>query len=95
MCYWMVDLRGDRGVSRLFVTYGVNAIAVYVGSGLLARTLMYLRVGGFSAQQLIYRSLFASWLTPQLASLGYAFAWVIGWYLVLRAMQRRGIFIKV
>ena len=79
----------------MFVIYGVNAIAVFVGSGVLARTLAVVRIGDTSLKQLIYQSLFASWLPPRTASLGYAFTWVACWFLVLAWMYRRRLLIKI
>lgn len=95
LCYWWVDLRGERTVSRFFVIYGMNAIAVYVGSGALARTLSFATIGGVPVKQVIYGALLASWLPPQLASLAYALAWVAGWFAVLAWLDRRQIHIKV
>lgn len=95
LCYWWVDLRGERTVSRFFVIYGMNAIAVYVGSGALARTLSLATIGGVPVKQVIYGALLASWLPPHLASLAYALAWVGGWFLVLAWMYRRKIFITI
>jgi predicted acyltransferase len=95
LCYRWFDVRGHRTSARVFEIYGVNAIALYVGSGVLARTLAYTRVGEPSLQQLVYRSAFASWLPPYAASLGYAITWVAGWFLVLAWMYRRRLFIKI
>jgi predicted acyltransferase len=95
LCYWWVDLRGRRTFTRFFVVYGVNAIAVYVGSGALARTLALVTIGGLPLKQQIYNALLASWLPPHLASLAYALAWVAGWFLVLAWMDRRKIHITV
>ncbi|HOC44145.1 MAG TPA: DUF5009 domain-containing protein [Thermoanaerobaculales bacterium] len=95
LCYWLVDIRGERTISGLLVIYGVNAIAVYVGSGVLARTLAVVEVNGVPVKRLIYDALFASWLPPHAASLAYAVAWVAGWFLVLAVMYRRRVFIKI
>jgi predicted acyltransferase len=95
LCYWGVDLRGERTLTRFFVIYGVNAIAVYVGSGALARTLAVVDIGGVPLKQVIYQALFLSWLPPQVASLAYALTWVAGWFLVLAWMYRRKIFITI
>jgi predicted acyltransferase len=40
LCYWVVDVAGFRRWAAPFVTYGRNAIAVYVASGLLTDTLL-------------------------------------------------------
>ncbi|PWB77733.1 MAG: DUF5009 domain-containing protein [Holophagae bacterium] len=95
LCYWWVDLRGERRLTHFFVIYGVNAIAVYVGSGALARLLGLITIDGVSLQQVIYRALLGSWLPPQVASLAYALAWVAGWALLLTWMYRRKILIKI
>ena len=81
------------------VIYGVNAIVVFVASGLLAKTLglIKLPLGDklVSSQVFIYRLGFESWLSPINASLAFAIANVVGWYVVLWWMDRRGIHIKV
>jgi len=70
-----------------------------VGSGAMARVLGLIQVplGGesVSLQQAIYRSVFASWLGPRNASLGYAIAFVVLWYAILKLLERRGIILKV
>jgi predicted acyltransferase len=95
LCSWFFDLRDNPRVSTFFTIYGVNAIALYVGSGVLARTLAYVQIDGVSLKQLLHGHLFASWLPPHIASLGYAVTWVGGWFVVLYWMYRRRLFIKV
>ncbi len=94
-CTPTFDVRGHRAWAQPFVVYGLNSILVFVGSGVLARTLAYVKIDGASVQSLIYQALFASWLPPHIASLGYAIAWVAGWYVVLAWLYRRGWFLKV
>ncbi len=95
LCYWWFDVRGHRTTARVFEIYGVNAIALYVGSGVLARTLAHIQFCDASLHQLVYRTVFSSWLPPYAASLGYAITWVVGWFLVLAWMYRRRVFIKI
>jgi len=95
LCLWFFDIRDNPRTAKLFTIYGVNAIALYVGSGVLARTLAYVRVDGLPLKQLIYGQLFGSWLPPYVASLAYALTWIGGWFLVLYWMYRRELFIKV
>jgi predicted acyltransferase len=95
MCSWFFDIRDNPRVATFFAVFGVNAIALYVGSGALARTLAYLQIEGAPLKQLIHGHLFASWLPPYVASLGYAIAWVGGWFLVLYWMYQRRLIIKV
>lgn len=95
LCSWFFDLRDNPRVATFFTIYGVNAIALYVGSGVLARTVAYVDVDGVPLKQLIHGHLFASWLPPYAASLAYALTWIGGWFLVLAWMYRRRIIIKV
>jgi len=96
---WLVDLRGRKRWVAPFVTYGLNPMTAFVGSGMMARTmgLIHVSMGGesVSLQQAIYRGCFASWLSPRNASLAYAVAFVVLWYVILRVIERRGIVLKV
>jgi predicted acyltransferase len=100
LTYWVVDVRGHRGWTRPFVVYGRNAIAVFVGSGLLARLLSLIKWAGpggkaVSLQERIYEAFFVPWASPINASLAFALATIGFWYLVLLWMDRRGIYLKV
>ena len=97
--YWAADIRGHRAFFRPSVIYGVNAIVVFVASGLLAKTMALIKVPlgdkVVSSQVFIHRLLFESWLAPINASLAFALANVAGWFAVLWWMDRRGLHIKV
>lgn len=100
LCYWLIDVRGYTRWMQPFVVYGMNAITVFVLSGLLAKSLVSIRVTGeggapVSLQAYLYHQLFAGIGPPEFSSLLYALVWVVGWYLVLLGMYRKGIFIKV
>jgi predicted acyltransferase len=95
LCYWFFDVRNNPAVARFFTIYGVNAIALFVGSGVLARTLAYVKIDGLPLKDVIHGHLFASWMPPHVASLAYAITWVGGWFLVLSWMYRRRLFIKI
>jgi predicted acyltransferase len=100
LTYWVVDVAGWRRWAAPFVTYGKNAIAVYVGAGLLADTLLaieWARADGIVASlwQRLYQALYASWLPPYGASLAWASTFVALFYLLALGMDRRGIYLKV
>jgi predicted acyltransferase len=87
----LVDERGWKLPGRAF---GVNAIAAYAGSGLM----VYLLIGpGIAAP--LYRVVFASWMTPLFGPYVPSAAWgvvfVAIWWLVVRWMDKRGIYLKV
>jgi predicted acyltransferase len=100
LCYFVCDVAGYRAWTRPFVAYGRNAILLFVGSGLLAKTLALVRWPGpdgrlLSLQARLHAVLFASWLPPVVASAAYALATVALWYLVARDLDRRGLYFKV
>jgi predicted acyltransferase len=92
--------RGARWLRPLQI-YGVNALLVFVGSALLARTIGRLITvtsadgKSLSLQQWIYRGVFAPLGDPHLASLLYALVWVSMWFAILWLLWRRGIVWKV
>lgn len=95
--YWMMEIREWRAWARPLVVYGMNAIAVFVASGLLARILGVVRVGGgeTSLKGWIYETLLASWAGPLNGSLAFALAYVLFWLGLMWILYRKGIFIKV
>ncbi len=100
VCYWIADVRGRDRWTKPFVEYGVNAITVYVLSGLLVKTLLAIRVpngtdGSQTLQTWIFENVFAPIGTPEFASMLYAVVWVFGFYLIARWMYGRKIIVKV
>jgi predicted acyltransferase len=100
LCYWLADVRGWQCWTRPFVVYGVNAITVFVMSGLLAKSLILFKLPQAdgteaSLQALIFQTVFVPLGPPRVASLLYALTWVLGWYAVLHAMYRRNLVLKV
>lgn len=98
-CYWTIEVRGWRGWTAPFVILGVNAIALYVLSGLLVDTLSVIRVGSGSESvalsTFIYQRFFAPLAAPKIASLLYACAHLAVMFAVLAWMYRRRLFLRV
>ena len=97
---WIVDYQKVRRGTRLFVTYGINPIVAFVGSAVMARLIYSIAKVTYegkriSLQEGIFRTLFASWLSPVNASLAFAVAFVLFWYGVLALLHRKGIVLKV
>ena len=99
-CYWLVDIKRYKRWALPFIIFGVNALAVFVLSGLAAR-LMSLwklpRLDGRAGnlQTYIYEHLFAAWTAPAGGSLLYALLYVLIWLGLMAILYQRKIFIKV
>ena len=99
-CYWLVDLKEYRRWAKPFVVFGVNAIALFVATGLMAKMLGIIKVSAndgsrISLQSWIYRNAFLSWAPPYRASLMFAICFVLLWLALMWLLYRRRIFIKV
>ncbi len=97
-CYWLVDVQGFSRWAKPFIYYGTNAIFVFVASGLLAKTLIRIKVGDdgkLSVWTFLYQNLYANWLPPKDASLLFAITLILFFLIILWQMYKRKIFIKV
>jgi len=100
LCYWAIDIRGYRRWAKPFEVFGVNAIALYVGSWVMAVLLEVFTVTGANGLKIplgswIYNNLFASWASPNNASLAFAIAFVLVWLGLMWILYSRKIFIKI
>jgi predicted acyltransferase len=87
-CYWLIDIKGYRKWTKPFVIFGVNALVLFVGSGVMARLLGLIKVSGadsktISLQQAIFENVFLPIASPINASL------------LMWLLYRKRIFIKV
>jgi predicted acyltransferase len=91
-CYWVVEVRGWRRFTGPFVVLGLTALPLFFLSSFVARLLYLLRTGpgGPRLQAWLFDHLFAPWLPPMDASLSYALAYVLLWWLLMEALHRTG-----
>ena len=99
-CHWLIDVQGVKTWSKPFTYYGMNAIFVFVASGLLAKIMGRIKVddgvgGEISLWTSIYNNAFESWLAPINASLLFAITLVVLFGLVLWWMYKKKIFVKI
>jgi predicted acyltransferase len=99
-CYWIIDVKGWRRWTTPLVILGVNAITLFVASGLLVKTLNLIRVAGPDAREVsisrwAYLHWFLPFADPKNASLLYALANLIVLFALLTWMYRRRIILKV
>jgi len=100
ICYWFIDVKKIHWWVKPFQVYGLNAITVFFLSGLMARLLSLIKVmdsigAEVSIKELLYSSLFLSWLSPINASLVWALTYVSIWLGLMWILYAKRIFIKV
>lgn len=98
--HWAIDVRGWRWWAQPFVWYGMNALALFVLAGVVARLLGLIRWSGADGAVVTLKgwitgTLFTPYLSPVNASLGFALLFVGVFLLIAWAMWRRKWFIKV
>ncbi len=95
LCYWLIDIKGYRRWAKPFEVFGLNAIALYVGAGLMASLFGDIKVGDGSLGGWIYQNLFASRASPVNASLAFAISFVLVWLALMWILYRRKIFLRI
>jgi predicted acyltransferase len=70
--YWLVDVQRWNRFAKPFAVYGLNALALYVLSGLFARMLSLIRVGDQSLRAFIWRNFYEPVAPAPEASLLFA-----------------------
>lgn len=100
-CYWLVDIKNYRRWAKPFVIFGVNALALFVFSGLLAKLLGIVKVGAdangnaISLQKWIFDAIFLPLASPINASLMFAVSYILLWLFLMWLLYRKRIYIKV
>src|SRR5262249_52913526 len=99
-CYWLIEIRRSTWWMAPFAILGVNALAGFFLSTLLAILLARVRVpvtGGQlrSLQTVLFDALFAPWATITTASLAWALANVLLWLAIMWPLFRRGVRLSV
>ena len=98
-CYWLIDVRGYRAWAKPAIVFGLNPIALYVLSSLVARAMYKIqlpgRPEGDTVNSVIWQGLFSGWQNPMAASLVYALTYLAIWWLLMAWLYRKRIFFKV
>jgi predicted acyltransferase len=90
-CCWTFDVSNLASWRHPFEVVGRNAIFAYVASHMLGQYLSKATIGMMSLREWLFESTVTPWLTDgRLASLVFAVAVVVIFWLVLWAMSRRG-----
>jgi predicted acyltransferase len=99
LCYRLIDVKGIQRWGKPFEVFGLNAIAVYLLHILFLKlqNLWHITLADGSTGNIrfwITEHLFGR-LSPMNASLCYALAYTLFWYLIFQALYRKKIFIKI
>jgi predicted acyltransferase len=94
LIYWLVDVKGWQRGAKPFAVYGMNAITVFMLSGIVGRILMLKAFNATSWRNYLYETVFDGPLShvglpPKICSLSWAIAWMLWLYLVAWVMYRR------
>ncbi len=99
VCYYLIDIRGWRRGIKPFCVYGMNAITVFVLSGIVGRLLYLVKWPSgedvITLKEWLVNTPFMPWLSPLNASLAYALCFVFISYLAMYYLYKKQIFIKV
>lgn len=99
VCYYLIDIRGWRKGVKPFCVYGMNAITVFVLSGVVGRLLYLIKwpsgADTITLKQWLMDSFFLPWLSPINASLTYALCFVFISYIAMHYLYIKQIFIKI
>ena len=100
MCYWLIDVKGIKWWTKPFVVCGMNAIAVFALSGLMAKTMGIIKVTNqlgetTSLSRYLYELLFVPLFSPINASLAWAICYILLWLGFMWILYAKRIFIKV
>jgi predicted acyltransferase len=102
--YFIIDVKGYKKWAATFVIFGMNAIFVFVLSGLLGRMITLLKfnvhisdgtMADVALKTILYQNIFAPFFSPINASLAYALAWLAMLFFFAWVMWKNKWFLKV
>ncbi|MFC2165692.1 acyltransferase family protein [Acidobacteriota bacterium] len=99
MCFGLIDSLGYKKWALPFLVFGGNAIAVYLGSSLLARIIVSIKIpdtGGIQPlKAILYKRFFSTWAGDYLGSLLFPVAVLLIWFLIMLPLYRKNIHLKI
>ncbi len=102
--YFLIDAKGIKKWAYPFIVYGMNAIFIFVLSGVVGRTMglwkfnVQLSDGtraDVAMKTIITQNLFDPYFSPLNASLMHAIIWISVMYLIVWVMYKKKWFVKV
>jgi predicted acyltransferase len=99
-CYYLIDIKGYKKFTQPFLVYGMNAITVFVLSGIFARLLNIITVSGpegtsIPLKAFLYQSVYVPIFGHMNGSLAFAITFIFVMYLLMLILYKKKIFIKI
>jgi len=99
-CYWLIDIKGYKKWAWPFVVFGVNALALFVFSGIFTRMIAAYKISNLegqsvSVQKWLVNNLYLTLFQPIDASLAYAICFILFWLFLMWLLFRKQIYLKV
>lgn len=99
-CYWLIDIKGYEKWAWPFKVFGLNALALFVFSGIFARMISAYRVTGadgapVSIGRWTMQNIFLPVFQPIDASLAFAITFILLWLFFMWLLYRKNIVVKV
>jgi predicted acyltransferase len=99
-CFYLIDIKNYKKWTKPFVIFGVNALALFVFSGLLSKILGIIKITDIAGKQTslqgwIFQNGFLSIAEPINASLLFALTYILFWLFLMWLLYRKRIYIKV
>lgn len=100
VCHELFDVKNLRSLGLPLRVMGVNALLLFVGSGLVARLLLNLHTGAVGSSPILWSAAYHAAMVPVFGdntagSLAFSLLYLALWWLVLYLLYRRGIIIRV
>lgn len=99
-CYWLIDIKGYKFWTKPFVIFGVNALALFVFSGIVSKLIDTIKITGADGKSIavkswFFKNTFLQVAAPINASLMFAVSYILIWLFLMWLLYRKRIFIKV
>lgn len=99
-CYWIIDVKGYTKWAKFAIVYGMNSITVFFLSGMLVKTMYWIKIEAADGKLVTlyswtYQNLFASWAGAMNGSLAFAVTNILFWLVMMAILYHKKIFIKI
>ncbi len=99
VCFFVLDVMRRKSWAVPLLVLGTNAIAAYVGSSLVVKTLLWINVpsggGRITLYSWIYENGFVPWAGQLNGSLAFAIGYVLLWVALMTPLYLKKVWIKI